>query len=70
MTRLERPLIQAGEAAGERVLDIAAGEVLLKQADQKKAEQPDGTVTENVAAEEQAGVDDEEPGSPKGQDEE
>ena len=68
VTGLEGPLIEAGEAARERVLDVAAGEVLLLQADQEEAEQPDGAVAENVAAKEQAAVDDEESGFHEGED--
>ena len=67
---LEGPLVEAGEAAGEGVLEVAAGEVLLEQADQEEAEQPDCSVTENVAAKEQAAVNDEESGFPEGQDKE
>ena len=70
MTRLESPLVEAGEAAGERVLEVAAGEVLLEQADQEEAEQPDGSVAENVAAKEQATVDHQESRFPEGQDKE
>jgi hypothetical protein len=56
---LEGPFVEASEASGESVLEVAAGEVLLEQADQEEAEQPDSSVTEDVAAEEQAGIDDE-----------
>ena len=69
MAGLEGPLVEAGEAAGEGVLEVAAGKVLLEQADQEEAEQPECSVTENVAAKEQAAVDDEESGFPEGQDE-
>ena len=41
MAGLERPLIEAGQAVGERVLDIAASEVLLEQADQEECDEPD-----------------------------
>ncbi len=65
---LERPLVDAGEAAGESVLEVAAREVFLKQADLEEAEQPDCSVTENVASKQQAAVDDDESGFPEGQD--
>src|SRR5208282_3883819 len=67
--RLEGPTVEAGKAARERVLDVTAREVLLKQTDQKEAEQPDRSVTENIAAKEQAAVDDEQACLPEGQDE-
>src|SRR5271166_321808 len=67
---LERPLVEAGEAAGECVLGVAAGDVLLEQANQKKTEQPDCAVADNVAAKEQAAVDDKESALPKRQNEE
>src|SRR5208283_3738818 len=67
---LEGPLAEAGDTAGEGVLEVAASEVLLVQADQEKAEQPDCSVTENVAAKEQAAVNHQEASLPEGQDEE
>src|SRR5208282_777117 len=67
--RLEGPTVKAGKAARERVLDVTAREVLLKQTDQKEADQPDRSVTENIAAKEQAAVDDEQACLPEGQDE-
>ncbi len=70
MAGLEGQVVKAGKAPGECVLDVPAGEVLLNQADHKEAEQPDGSVAENIAAKEQAAVDDEESGFPEGQDEE
>ena len=69
MAGLEDPLVEAGETAGERVLDVAAGKVLLEQADQEKAEQPHGSIADNVAAKEQAAVDDEKSGLQESQDE-
>src|ERR1039458_7961246 len=65
---LEGPLVKTSETSGECVLKIAADEVLLDQADQEKAEQPDGSVAERVTAKEQAAVDDEEPGLQQNQD--
>src|SRR5208283_1845775 len=67
--RLEGPTVKAGKAARERVLDVTAREVLLKQTDQKEADQPDRSVTENIAAKAQAAVDDEQACLPEGQDE-
>jgi hypothetical protein len=46
-------------------LQVAAGEVLLEQAHQEEAEQPDCPVTENVAAVEQAVIDDQQSGLPQ-----
>lgn len=66
---LEGPAVEAGEAAGECVLKIAAGEVLLEQTDDEKAYEPYCRVAENVAAEEKAHVDDEEAGLPEDEDE-
>jgi hypothetical protein len=67
---LKGPLVDAGEAAGESVLEVAAREVFLEQADLEEAEQPECSVTENVAGKEQAPVDNEESGFPEGQNEE
>ena len=66
---LEGPLVNTCEPAAERVQDIAARQVLLEQPDQEKPEQPDGSVTENVAAKHQAAVKDQESALPEGQDE-
>ena len=68
VTGFESPLIEASQAAGERVLEVAAGEVLLEHANQEEAGQPDGSVLENVAAKQQPGVKDEEPRFPERQD--
>src|SRR5579871_1010626 len=66
---LEGEAVEGSEAAGERVLKIAAGEVLLEQTDDEKAYEPCCCVAENVAAEEKAHVDDEEAGLPEDEDE-
>src|SRR5208282_5753819 len=66
---LEQPLVNAGEAARQGVLQVTAGEVLLGQADQHEGEQPERSVTKSVAAEEQALVNDEVSGLPESEDE-
>ncbi len=66
---LEDPLVNAGQAARQRVLQVAARQILLQQSDQQEAEQPDCSVTENVAAKDQAAVDDQQSGLPQRQDE-
>ena len=66
---LEGPAVEAGEAAGECVLKIAAGEVLLEQADDEEAYEPCRCVADDVAAEEKARVDDEKAGLPEDEDE-
>src|ERR1019366_2987890 len=47
--RFKSPPIDAGKAAGKRVLHEAAREVFLQQADEEKAAQPDRSETGNVA---------------------
>src|ERR1019366_8131869 len=65
---------QAGREHADRrfawILAVAEAEELLEQADQKEAEQPRGPVTKNIAAKEQATVDDEQTGLPEAQNEE
>jgi hypothetical protein len=65
--RLNGPRVEASDAAGQRVLDVAPEKRLLEQADEKKAKQPDCPITENVGTKEQAAVDDEKSGLPEGQ---
>ena len=67
---LERPFVDAGEAAGQSVLEVAASEVLLEQANHEEAEEPECAVTDCSRAEEETAVDDEEAGLPEGEDEE
>src|ERR1035441_398556 len=70
VARFKSPPVETSETAREGVLEVAAAEVLLEQADQEKAEQPRGPVTKNIAAKEQAAVDDEQTGLPEAQNEE
>src|ERR1039457_5664463 len=70
VARFKSPPVETSETAREGVLEVAAAEVLLEQADQKEAEQPRGPVTKNIAAKEQATVDDEQTGLPQAQNEE
>lgn len=67
VARFKSPPVNAREATRECVLDVAAGEVLLKQPDQEKAEQPHCPVTEYIAAKEEAAVDHEQSRLPQGQ---
>src|ERR1035437_10153912 len=69
VARFKSPPVETSETAREGVLEVAAAEVLLEQADQEKAEQPRGPVTKNIAAKEQAAVDDEQTGLPEAQNE-
>ncbi len=68
MAGFEGPLIKAGEAAGKRVLGIAPSEIFLQQTDQKKSEQPECSIAKNVAAKQEAAVDDEQAGLQQSQD--
>src|ERR1017187_201440 len=70
VARFKSPPVETSETAREGVLEVAAAELLLEQADQEKAEQPRGPVTKNIAAKEQAAVDDEQTGLPEAQNEE
>src|ERR1017187_4637182 len=70
VARFKSPPAKASETAREGVLEVAAAEVLLEQADQKEAEQPHAPATKNIAAKEQATVDDEQTGLPEAQNEE
>ena len=69
MTGFEDRLVETGETTGKGVLEIAAGEVLFKQTDDEKAEEPGCTVAKDFAAEEKTAVDDEEAGLPEDEDE-
>src|SRR5579872_3369064 len=64
VTGFERPLVEPGESARERVLNIPTIDVLLKQSDQKEAKQPDSSIAENVTAKEQTAVDNQEAALP------
>src|SRR6185312_11470894 len=69
VARPEDEPVEAGEATGEGELEVAAGEVLLQQADDEEAEQPERAVVEGVVAVEEDAVDDEQAGLPQDDDE-
>ncbi len=70
MRSFEDLTINGSEAAREGVLDVAAKEVLLQEADEEKTEQPKGAVAKDTASKEETSVDDEEAGFSEDEDEE
>ena len=67
---VEEGSIKAGEAAGEGVLEIAAGKVLLEAADEGKAEGPEESVLEGGGVRQEASIEVEEAGEVEGRYEE
>jgi len=66
---LEHPSVEPVQTAGQRVLKIAAGKVLLKQADSEEDRDPLRAIAKNICAEEETTVEDEEAELPEDEDE-
>ena len=69
VAKFEDRLVEAGETAGEGVLEIAAGEVLLEKANEEESHQPYCSVAKDVAAEQETAIDCEQAGLPESEDE-